>query len=631
MLHELETVTNIPDALENAASQRYQRIRGGATQVVTESMLPELKGPWRYRPSYQAPTSAELAGAMRTGGLMAGTSPTGVAKGIVMGKSGFDVRSLFMTPNAADVSRRPEQSIRNYQLAEESWAAIDERFSQYSIFNTEGKKAAWQGEKLPPFLRTIYLEPGAHAETMERLGMGEGMAVARSNLKRAFTQETIRSTHLVQANQEALAMISRGETVAKDTLLGWTDKGLPFITKDASQQQLLGSTTFQSASKGEYATITHKDIQKMGTFEKFFGDLKAVVRFAGGNELKNEQIAKGFDVIASMDDLRKNNALHNQQMITAMWDVLERRTSGPTTKGQMRFKTAPLNVASMMEQAATTGGVYQHEKFVEEMMGFGKKYFDLREPEFQRVFGAVPTVFKDTDVDFTALTKRAGFGDYKFGRAQSAVGRAQLFYGGSKESVGAGTLGSLEPRAFEMLRGTFGETGATLTSDFTQRMIYTSPESAATYEALTRTLGSMTGEIKPAADASIYDVGQKMGGAKDFRGWMEGLSKEGGFLRLGGEFSDVHVPSPSDLKHMTPFTTAGGKAVPGHLADVFTGLAMHGTAMHSQIDPLSAAAMRGHYGRAKSEFQRHQAPGGKGMGGFLRGKLIGSRLSLIHI
>jgi hypothetical protein len=656
-LHEMETISNVPDELRNEALRRYQRVRGQAVQVRVEKPLPDVRGPWQYRERFQAPTAVELSSAMEVAGFKAGTSPTAIAKGIVMGE-GVDMRQWFITPEAADPSRRMEQSMRNWELAEDSWQASRERFGRYDIFNTAERRAAWatkhlpttadlveglEGpvprqarfttEPLPPHLRTVYMDPERYAAQIEQLGIGEGGAAADVRLKKYLTQQTMTHTHLTSVNNAAMELVRAGKAaeVPAGTVLGWTQEGAPFVTKTPEEQRIVAATRFFSEGQGYYETVSHLETQRMAKWEKFFGDLKAVFRFSDPREIAGtvrgvggEAIAQGVDIVASMDELKKNASLHNKQMITALWEMAENRPA-LSAAGEMFYKSPVTTMRAVSARAVTEAG-YEHPRMVESLMRFAREEIGVTAREFGQVFGAVPSALGAEEAEALARGVGATGGQIAAMGEGLAAGRAQVFYGGTKELTGAGGLGSLEPRAFEMMRGGgFGQLGRDLSEEFAQRLVYTEPERAATHEALTRTLQSMVGKADLGDVSAKWDVAARGYERRGFQEWIEGLGREGGMLRLGGEFGDVFVPSPAALEHMQPFRTAGGQAIKGELSNIFHGLAVHGAQTYAQDEALSAAAMRQHIAQAAQAFHKHQAPAGKGMGGLLRGKLLGSR------
>ncbi|MHA2063329.1 MAG: hypothetical protein ACXABY_02990, partial [Candidatus Thorarchaeota archaeon] len=322
-LHKLETISNVPagmSAAEADALRRMQEIKGRAVDIRVPAQLPELKGEWHWRSAFEIPTETEMAAAMRAGGFGGGVSPTAIAAGRVMGTT--EMAQWAVTPEAADWSRRLEQAMREFTLTSGATAeaVASEHYMAAAALDVPGMKQAWRGETLPPQLRTMYVDPSKFGKEMQAIGLDEGEAIARNNVTGMLEQQGIRHQHLMVADEEAMKMINQGKELKPGRVLGWTTEGDPFVV--GRGQRFLGRTIHESTSMGEFATLHYMETHKMGRWEKFFGDLKAVVSFRTGaefqkatNRLTNERaIAHGFEVIASMDELKKNRALHNKQI-----------------------------------------------------------------------------------------------------------------------------------------------------------------------------------------------------------------------------------------------------------------------------------------------------------------------------
>jgi hypothetical protein len=673
VFHELETVTNVPDTVEAAALRRYQHIKGQAVDIkILKTQPEEVPREYLYRSSFRDPTETELAHAIRGGiptpegtraSLYGGVSPKNLATGRV---STFNWAEMHMTPQAVDWGRRPEQLQRLFSLSPEAVKASADA-NRYRVFETSRMKRLWGMEGLPAHMRTMYLDPSQHVEAMRAVGIGEGEALASATLQPMLEQQATKHVHLVNMDNLAKEMIAAGRAneFKPGQIIGWDTAGKAFTAADIGQQKIVGMTANQSKSVGDFYTLQLLDTYRMGEHEKFFGDLKATLRFTQSGEfhsaLSKFNVDHGFEIIASMDDLRKNTAAHNKQMVTALWDVIDQNFAKagvppPVTSELGKFYQSPTAFASKWSSAAMGEGVYNHEKFIRQAMEFATKEADVSPEEFGTIFGAVPTVlddkakaaqlakeaFEKAGMPMHELTRgEPGGGPMSLGMSDEAArifntnnriamsieemgkgkagGAAQLFY----DQPSFGGMGSVEPRAFEQLRsGATGELGTEFAEDIAKRLRVTQPEAFATHDALMKSLRTMVGDEKTPSGARIWDLEKQGYKRPEFQQWIE---EGGGYLKFSKGFSDVYVPGSDTLQAMRPYQTAGGDRIKGYLADVYHQLAARGSRMHLPFGGIGPDAMRDIRNIATSQLAEHAAPAGKGMGGYMRGPVLGSQ------
>jgi len=673
VFHELETVTNIPDTIEAASQRRYQHTKGQAVDIkVLRNVGGNIPAEYSFSSAFRGPTEVEYSEALRHGlpdgkPLVGGVSP----KNIAAGRAGlFNWASTQMVPEATEWGRRPEQLGRLFGLSPAARQA-GQRHSALDIFNTPEMKQVWGMEGLPSHFRTAYVNPKQYAEAMERAGIGEGEALAKASLAPALEQQTVRHVHLKTIEKEAMAMIQagRGAELKPGQQIGQTITGEAFTAADVGRQRILGFTSGESKSMGDVHTLQLLETYRVGEHSKFFGDLKATVRFARERIFRTAAKAlglhEGVQVIASMDELRKNQSLHNKQMVTSLWDMINRtfqKAGAPPAAGPLReFLADPIAMARQWGQASVKEGVYRHEAFIQQAMNFAVKEADLMPAQFGSVFAAVPvaldneamvkqmtqTAFEGAGVSPQYILSRgeAGGGPMRLTMSREAAdafqenwlrgqrikesmeamnkgiagGAAQIFY----DLPSYGGMGSVEPRAFEQLSaGSTGTLGQEFADEIAQRLRVTQPEIFRTHEALMRSLASFEGKDLPSKESRIWDLSTKEYNKVAFQEWIE---QGGGYLRTGKGFSDVYVPGAADLAVMQPYPLPSGNRVKGYLAEVYHQVAARGARMHLEFGSIGPDSMRGARDQAIAALAEHAAPGGKGMGGYLRGPLLGSQ------
>lgn len=632
IMSELETVPNLPKELEDPASLAYRKLRGQSIDIVFDRPEEEIenlrKKPYKYEKLTRLGTEEEMAMLMKQGGYYGGISPSNIAAGR---RSLFDYRGLVSgAPHAYDVGRRPEQGIRQYMLAEQARQGLaSEGYREFDKFATREMKEIY-GEAVSPHLKTVYVNPETHAKWLESAGIGDGEALMREGLRDKLTQREVTSTHLVGIDDKTIRQIRRGE-IQRGQILGMVAKtGQPFVVEDPSTiKQAIG---FSSKSQGDYATIYSVNEKRLASHNKWFNDLKVLARFVDDEVLNKTSVGSSFggaDVVATTEALTKNPALHAKQMVSGMHEMM--LGSAPASKSAAAFMRDPMLYMGAWDKVANAGKGYEHKAFIQRAMNFAIKHGDLSPQEFGAVFGAVPevegkwrglagSVLRQTGA--SAEERRAYLAAMESG---VVVGRTQLTWGGPASMRGAGGMGSIEPRLFEMFEGgAFGETGKVLSKEFTDRVIYTDPQKRMLSEALTKSMSSIAGQAKRQMGEELFDVAAKdiaqVGLENQF---TEFLEKGGGWLTPTKGMQEIYVPGMETLRAMQPFTTAGGKGVRGEIPSIYYGLMYRAGELAE--GKIGEEAYQEQVETALESLWRESAPGGKGGGGYLRGKVAGSR------
>ena len=129
--------------------------------------------------------------------------------------------------------------------------------------------------------------------------------------------------------------------------------------------------------------------------------------------------------------------------------------------------------------------------------------------QYGQVYGALPHAAQSPEelAEFKGI-----FGDM-WGHLESSkgvVGGMSLGSGSEKEMTGAGQLGSIEPRALEMLKaGHLGDWGEVMHSELLQRRAWTSPEAMTTHNALLSSVESAAAPVISPEGAKNFSISQR--------------------------------------------------------------------------------------------------------------------------
>jgi hypothetical protein len=610
---ELESIPGISPKHKTEALKRYEQLRGAAIDIVSKTNLEKV-------------SQQELADVMERYTVFSGTGAEGLGRSRVQTVNIAEEYKLF--PSAVDWSRNPQQAFREYQLTEESLKELSKgRWAAYRDYETAMAEASsLQG----PHLKAMYVNPEMHAEMLEKLKIGEGEAMARRGLSSLVSHEFVRSAHIKvgqgQTTEEFMSKVAGGGFKPGE-VIGWDKTGKAITMKKG--MRLLEAVPNITTSSGEFATLHYMDVRKMKSSEKWFGDFKALMRLVNDQWFssrarrltKNTEMLRNLDAFVTMDELKKDPSKFAKQVLTSIGETMRARGAAFSAR----------DVAKQLESAAMVGGAFDPTSFTRAAMGLAATQ-KFRAAEFGAAFGAAPYVLGEeaaTGLATEVLGAKAGTAQaYIKAMSQGvASGIAQIAYGGPEELRGAGKLGSLEPRAFQILQGPAfqGPLGGMLQEEFTTRMIEGDPEKLRTHQALTKTLASMAGKVKPGQGASIFDIGKEFADPEYARRFKSFIESGGGWIRPGKGISDIFVPGADIISTMRPFKTASGQETLGALAPAYHQLAGIYGEMYQDIAPISAYDARKAAAEATAELHRHQAAAGKGIGAYLRGKVPGSR------
>lgn len=628
----LESIPNAPTDLRLKSLQDYQDFRGAAIDLYTKQEYRRTSGTG-LAASYRRATTDEVAEMIERHGLFAGTGEQGLAKGRVQTTNLALERSLF--PEAVDWGRKIESSKRQFQLTEESAKALaGTRYQKYRDYET---LAARQNNTRmqSPHLKVMYVNPDQHQEVLERIRMGDGEALGRKGMTELIEHESIRSTHLKTVTgssiDEFTTRVKAGDFAIGD-VLGFDEAGSPVIMK--KNMRLMDVISNKTKARGEFMTMFYSDTRRMQNNAKWFGDFKALMRLTddmwfrnqASSITHNDQMLTNLDVIVSMDELKKDPSKFAKQVLTSMTESVRGRGALVPESLSSDFALRPRHYASLLQEKAITGGAFSTERFALSAMGLARE-LGFTQQEFGSAFGALPHVFgeeKTAQLLGQAVGNIPGYAESISGGVAGGV--AQIISGGPEELRGAGRMGSLEPRAFGILKGpAFGELGSELQAEFSARMIATDPEKLGTHRALTKTLASIAGAEGPGMADKIFNVAREYGDVNYQQNFQRFIEEGGGYIRPGKGLHDIYVPGAETTLKMRPFTTAGGIQTSGTLAGLYHDIAGTAGGMYGDITPLSEKDAIARIQDVAQDIHKQQAAAGKGMGAFLRGKVKGSR------
>lgn len=617
---EMEAVPNVTMAGRTAAQAQREALRGKAVDIVV--MEEEARrGGLEYKPGFRKPTSREISEVMesaagRAMGLRGGVGPKALSEGRL---STVDWERFYI--GDVDYGRRPEQKFREFQATRETMEALGQAKAdqKYRAADMVGEDIAYDNVARPK-LKATYIDPKRHAAFLEEIAMGEGEAIMRR--ERAFKMQFEQSA----AVKLAIAREDIGDfqKIAAGELLGVTPEGKTFQLP-------------RGAKIGDVRRLTDDVLQveymrqhQLRHGDKMFGGAKAVLLMRKQKEFmdiaRRLQLGdEAMDMFINMDELKKNRSLHKTQIISALEELirgnwLSSRGGAPGEGITRQF---------FLGQGEAVGRTWAknatHKEWIATAMKTAIQNMDLSAREFGTVFGAVPHVLNLDDkqtADFLAeaigLSKTDEMGIRKLApywealRTGTAGGMAEMAYGGPRLDVGG--LGSLEPRAFDILQsGAMGAEGKQIGKELAERLAITNPAAVIAHEELGKTLSSMTRDVDLAGKA-VYKQGTS------FQKFVEA---GGGVIRPGKGMRDIYVPGADVMRQMRPFETTSGVTVRGAVSDIYHDIAYK--AGQFREGQLTTKEFQQEMNIAADMLRTEWAPAGKGIGSITRGKLMGSR------
>lgn len=641
VIHRLEVVPNVPADLQLAAMKQYEKLHGATVDVRIRQERPKFKGAWKYTSAFRDPTEDELADLLlKDKSLFPGVSPTALARGRLGTE---DLSKYYLVPEAANWGKRLEQPWREYGLTKEAMQAIrtdeNKRYLRYQKYDPTALKSVEEAAR-GRHLKAAFVDVDKYASELHKLGMGEGEILGRRSLQNVMEFETIKSAHLTDVRKDFVEALQKGGiTPQAGEIIGWTEAGAPFKMKE--NMEILRGVNNANRSRGEYMTLFMKDRRRLQSNDKLFG-MKGLIQLQEDMKFKrniqrltnNEIISRNADLVIDISQLKSDRGKHVTQMVSALGEILEDRGPQSYQSGILKqFYEGPESIVAGWRTAALSEGGqrYSHQELVRQAMRFAVHEAEVSPQEFGSVFGAAPSVLGEAEATslaretFAMAPKAIGL-EYPEAlesmKAGIAGGVTRVVYDQPAAMTGAGAMGSIEPRFFDILKaGNLGALGVSVEKDIMQRLAYTNPETLATHQALGETLRSLEGLKSPGIGDEVWNVASQGYNRELFQQKLE----QGPFwIDPGKGQRKIYVPGADVTTKFRPFEV-GGREVSGRLADVYHDVAGQAARMYDDISPINAEGYREAAGNFRYEIHRHFAPAGKGMGAIARGKIIGSR------
>jgi len=554
-------------------------------------------------------------------------SPGSIAKNVVSLK---DWRDIEPFAGAFDWGKRPLQRLR----AEYSPTSFAQQLMGKDPLT---QRFSWLSQKYTqpsPMLRFAYVKEGLAAKAAE-YGMnieGSGL-ISRSKAPLFAQDELVRmSIKADQIYDLADILGDPGITekygpinVAPGRMLGYNLSGAPELVEDPFT--ILKVKRYMDKQKGDYFQIVGtKENIGINQF-KAFGGVKGMMSYI--EQEKMNRIAQdmfGFDpmndlginAIASIDELKKNRALHNKQMISALFDFTKQNMESGKQMGRgiESFMNNPEKVLAKLNKIAKENkyGSFDNDITVRNMMKLARRG-KLTPQQMGGVFGAVPDVFGMKAETSGALREQFM---KRFGLWMSEeeavsilkgtpIGISQISYGGAY-GPGSGKIGTIEPRQFELLSGpNFGKLGPQIQEEIATRMMARYPHRMEEQKILEKSLLSA---LSPSGQEGVLPSQ-----AVD-------LFETGGKLNLPG-IGDIYIPSKASLSQLSTYKTPNKMTIESQLAKQYESI--FNQAIELEHGRISPEAMREELSGLASALHAERVGTVTGASSLLRGRLPGSR------
>jgi len=602
-ISSLESIPNLPNRQLSTAWQNYAKIKGKGLDLVTEGKLSDLRPGEIYHSVYGPATEEQFKTALSRSDLFPFSSPSNLAKRRV---SSFDASEWFMTPQDLDYTGQPRQALRQWRASDSAVAEmLTSGSSKWSIFETQ----AWRrdyGNYSAPWVPTIYVDPVKHGAVLEQLGMKEGEALISSTLNNqlGIVGQPF-PVHLSSVSEGVAERIKSKSVFKPGEIIGATPEGKQVLYEEG--MKLLGLEPFETAGKGQEFALTYQKELATEASAKRFGSIKAVEKLTDPSRLargiaemtKDLSLSEQYEFnrlqgnvrIANMDSLKYQQRM-NTQIITGLWEMIDRRNKNSAYKRGSKvasFLRNPRVFSNYMRDKSSTSA-----EFLKTMEKFAVQEAGVSEGQFWSVFGG----------------KTSGL----------SFGLSQGIFHDPMEMTGAGKLGSVEPRIFDIFKGgQYGDLGSEMSTELTSRLAATNPEKLLAYEGLTKTLASTVGNVGVPKGAAVWDVAAKGYTKEGFQNFIE---SGGGYLKLGSGKGNVFVPGGDVL---TPHVIPSGEKITGDIAMEYHNLTRGMADLYKEGKRINLQAAGELLDNFIGNIAKQQAPFGRGAGSIGRGQVLGSR------
>ena len=522
-----------------------------------------------------------------------GYTPTGTGSSFSL----FPEKDIY-GPLAAeqDYARKPWQRIRQYTPTESAMAAnmaspfggaeFDFLDSPEAIKRFNGPSGAR--------LKTLYLNEDQIQMLNKTFGItiGDGELLLHEAVKQKLQVSRMRRINLNEINSNVANLFKdRSYNLAEQMsipalpvqgILGRNAEGKLVSARGTTSIVGFSPNITERLDKTKTASmdLILQETVDMSNVEKVFGGLKGEARFVSGDIEKQFGAAlqqagvplsdlQGVQAIARVGDL-KDIARQKQALISSL---VAQNIPGAPTSGELLTKLGGM-------------GIDESERYMSELSTqLGAKSFSLK---------------------------------------GGGIGVTQLHFGGEAALTGAGNIGTLEPRVFNLLAGSNpGGLGNEISNEFLERMVRWSPERVSMHEELMKTLGSISGDVKPTGMVlSGADLADKVK--------RDALMAKGGFVKTGvDQIPHIYVPGYETVPELHPRMVGTGAVVatsqPSKILDDILGDVR---AVGRSESPMTHTDFVSRFEEKKgylSQLVQEAAIGGKGAGSIARGELGGSR------
>lgn len=547
--------------------------------------------------------------------------------------------------------RRPMQSLRQASATETAINAIES-----DPFNRRFSWASRNDRGPAAMVRTLFVSD-RHAQKLSDMGMGT-QGVSFISESQARFRAVSRMKPLIISSKEirgAANYLQAGQAVWNDInadlregeILGLSPEGKPVVA--GKNMQLRSARAFQDKARGDYVQLMVEESVGSPDWAKYFGTAKTMQHEISASRMKR-LVSRGFgvnspvDAIVSASELKKNKSALYQQLFTSLADFSHTNMNSGKKMGKVarRFLSGPAAfVAEVLQNAAAASnpddyvvaqalGVARAGKLTPEQMGLsfgmvpealglaGENSRELQQSWLQRMTAASrewssPDALKqalETPVSRGYWKKRVGI--TRAEAAQINRGIAQgvgQFWFEDVVGPGAGNVGTIEPRMFEMMGSPhWGEFGDVLRNEVAGRVLHERGYRLMEQESLLRSALSMVDKQELAGAISPGEITPEH--------WDSGFN-----LRVK-DFGDVSIPAAEEISSLAQYQTASGKRINPELGKAYRELA--GAAKRYEAGDVGKEYMTQTLERVAGQTGKAALATVGGHGGLLRGSLPGS-------
>lgn len=620
MIESPEWIPSMPVGVHQGIDE-YTRLRSQIMRLYTPG---ETTGSIRQLNEYEMGRIIERGGVNTPGGILPlypGASPSQISKSIV---STWDPTGQFLVPETASFGRRPMQKYRlSMSPTAEAIAAMEQ--------DVTNQRFQWLTDKVgirAPVVRSAFVSSALGPQLSGTGVTSEGQFLLSDKLAPQFQMNKWTQFDIATGSAVELPSLLKGapgsdvwdinKRVEAGTFLGYDPTGKPVTLEE--DMFLSRATAFsQDRNKGDFIRVmAMQDISKP-RYAKYFGIKGMGVSVSPGyledvlTDATQQQsdMFRNIDAIVTMDELKKNRALHYNQMFSSLWEFTQINMQSNKQPGTLasNFGNNPQQViAEIRKNAMTQPGIFSHEAALSNIVNIAREA-QLTPEQMGGVFGAVPEVFGG----LSPLGNLSAAEATAIGRGV-AVGATQLFM---EETTGptAGRMATLEPRGYELMGVQhFGELGPRLQQDIAGRMMAAYPERLFEQQELNEAILSLS---KPGRRQGSVSVADMLGKMEDRL-----LPNEASNVRLPGKLGDLYIPSAASMSQLAAYQTSGGQAVTPDLATAYQRVLRSAQAYESRditIDILNKEVEN-----LRQELNRARIATVTGKGGLLRNRVPGS-------